>query len=119
VERVRFIEHKGRKIIHLDFSRLKADDSIPIIEQARVTIGGYPPKSVFTLTDVSESNFNNRVTQALKALVVHNKPYVVASAVIGIDGLKQIIFNSVMTFSGRQLHAFDTLAEAKDWLASQ
>jgi len=56
---------------------------------------------------------------AMKEFVIHNKPYVVASAVVGVTGLKQIIYNAVMKFSGRKLTAFDSLAEAKDWLAER
>jgi hypothetical protein len=119
MEHVRFIEHKGKKILHLDFSRKKADEVLPIIEHARSTIGAQPPKSVFTLTDVTETGFNAKISDAMKEFVAHNKPYVAASAVVGVTGLKQIIFNAVMKFSGRQLHAFDSLTEAKEWLAKQ
>jgi flavodoxin len=74
---------------------------------------------VFTLTDVTNTTFNSKVSDAMKEFVVHNKPYIVASAVVGVTGLKQIIYNAVMKFSGRKLTAFDSLAEAKDWLAER
>ena len=119
MERVRFIDHRGKKILHLDFSHIKADQVLPIIDKAKLTIGGQPPRSVFTLTDVTETGFNTQVSDAMKEFVAHNKPFVAASAVVGVTGLKQIIFNAVMKFSGRQLHAFDSLDQAKDWLASQ
>jgi len=53
------------------------------------------------------------------AIPFRNKPYVVAAAVVGVTGLKQIIYNAVMKFSGRKLTAFDSLAEAKDWLTGR
>jgi hypothetical protein len=55
----------------------------------------------------------------MKEFVIHNKPYVVAAAVVGVTGLKQVILNAVMKLSGRKLTAFNTLAAAKDWLAAQ
>ena len=119
MQRVRFIEHKGKKLLHLDFSHIKAGEVLPIIDQAKSTIGTQPPRSVYTLTDVTETGFNTQVSEAMKEFVAHNKPYVAASAVVGVTGLKQIIFNAVMKFSGRHLHAFDSLDQAKDWLASQ
>jgi len=119
MERVRFIEHDGKKILHLDLSFLKAEKVMPVIEQARATIASQPFKSVFTLTDVTGANFNDEVAQALKAFVAHNKPYVVAAAVVGVTGFKQVLFNTAMLFSGRTLHAFGSFAEAKTWLASQ
>ncbi len=117
MSRVRFIEHKGRKILHLDFTHCKPDEVLPVIDDAKSAIKTQPPKSVCTLTDVTEMGFNSKVSDAMKEFVAHNKPYVSAAAVVGVTGLKQIIFNAVMKFSGRQLHAFNSLDEAKDWLA--
>jgi hypothetical protein len=42
-----------------------------------------------------------------------------ASAVVGVEGLKQIVFNAVQAVSGRTLASFDTLEHAKDWLVKQ
>lgn len=117
MSRVQFIEHKGRKILHLNFTNCKPVDVHPIISEAKNAIKTQPLKSVCTLTDVTESAFNSRLSDALKEFVAHNKPYVLAAAVVGVTGLKQIILNAVMKFSGRELHAFDSLDEAKDWLS--
>ena len=119
MERVRFIDHQGKKILHLDFSHCKAGEVLQVIAQAKAVIATQPPKSVMTLTDVTEAAFNSAVSEAMKDLVSHNKPYVTAAAVVGVAGLKQIIFNAVVRFSGRKLHAFGSLDEAKDWLTAQ
>jgi hypothetical protein len=118
MERVQFIEHKGRKILHLNFADCKPNEVLQVIEQAKSIINTQSLKSVYTLTDVTNSAFNSAVSDAMKDFVLHNKPYVVASAVVGVTGLKQIIFNAVMKLSGRKLTAFENLEAAKDWLAS-
>ena len=117
MERVQFIQHKGKKILHLNFADCKADEVLTVIDQAKAAIRTQALRSVLTLTDVTNTAFNSKVSDAMKEFVMHNKPYVVASAVVGVTGLKQIIYNAVMKFSGRKLTAFDSLAEAKDWLA--
>jgi len=119
MERVQFIQHRGKKIMHINFADCKADEILAIIDQAKAAIRTQAKQSVLTLTDVTNTAFNSKVSDALKEFVVHNKPYVVASAVVGVTGLKQIIFNAVMKFSGRKLTAIDSLAEAKDWLAER
>jgi len=119
MERVQFIHHQGKKILHLNFADCKSEDVLAVIDQGKAAIRTQPPQSVLTLTDVTNTAFNSKVSDAMKEFVVHNKPYVTASAVVGVTGLKQIIFNAVMRFSGRKLHAIDSLAEAKDWLAGQ
>ncbi len=119
MERVQFIEHKGKKILHLNFSYCKPDDILSIIDKAKTVIGKQTQKSVYVLTDVTEAGFNSKVSDSMKDFVNHNKPFVAASAVVGVTGLKQIIYNAVMKFSGRNLMVFNTLEEAKNWLATQ
>jgi hypothetical protein len=119
MERVRFIEHKERKILHLDFTRTRPDQILQIIEQAKQVIQAQPHASLRTLTDVSDLKFNTSASDAMKEFASHNKPYVAAAAVVGVTGLKQIIYNAVLKFTGRNIVAFDTPDEAKDWLATQ
>jgi hypothetical protein len=118
MDRVQFIQHKGRKILYLNFADCKPNEVLQVIEEAKSTIKTQARKSVYTLTNVTNSAFNSAVSDAMKDFVLHNKPYVAASAVVGVTGLKQIIFNAVMKLSGRQLTAFESLDAAKDWLAS-
>ncbi|MCK5536338.1 MAG: hypothetical protein KAI79_05890, partial [Bacteroidales bacterium] len=39
------------------------------------------------------------------------------SATVGLSSAKKIILNSINTFSQAKIKAFDTVEEAKDWLA--
>jgi hypothetical protein len=119
MERVQFIQHKGKQILHLDFTQAKSDEVLVAIKTAKGVIAKQPGKSVRTLTDVTNMNFNAESTQALKEFASHNAPYVTAAAVVGITGLKQIIYNAVIKFSGRNLVAFDTPDLAKEWLVKQ
>ena len=119
MERVQFIQHKGKKILHLNFADCTTDEVLQVIEMSKAVIRTQSPRSVLTLTDVTDTAFNSAVSDAMKEFVIHNKPYVIAAGVVGVTGLKQIIYNAVMRFSGRKLTAFNTLAEAKDWLAAQ
>lgn len=118
-ERVQFIQYKGKQLLHLDFSHAKAEEVLDTIVKARTVIGAQPEGSVRTLTDVTEAAFNSKVSEAMKEFVNHNRRFVTASAVVGVTGLKQIIYNAVIKFSGRNLVAFDTMDQAKDWLARQ
>ena len=119
MERIQFIEHKGRKLLYLNFANCAPDEILATVVKAKATIASQPRESVYTLTDVTNAGFNSKVSEALKEFVIHNKPYVKAAGVVGVTGLRQIIYNAVMKLSGRKLTAFDTMAEAKDWLAQQ
>ena len=119
MERVQFIQHKGKQILHLNFTYAKPEEVVEASKAAMSVIAKQPAKSMRTLTDVTNMNFNTESTQALKELASHNAPYVMAGAVVGITGLKQIIYNAVIKFSGRNLVVFDTADLAKEWLVNQ
>jgi hypothetical protein len=119
MERIKFIEHNGKRILHLDFTEARADEVLQIIREAKDVIAAQPPRSIRTLTDVTDIKFNTTATEAMKEFASHNKPYVSAAAVVGVTGLKKIIYNAVVKFSGRNLVIFDSHSQAKDWLVTQ
>jgi len=40
-----------------------------------------------------------------------------ASAVLGVMGVKKMIFNAIVLFSRRQMNLFDSIDSARQWLA--
>ena len=120
MERVNFIDHKEKKILHLDFSNSKNPQEIAdAIAHAKAVAAQNPPKSLLCLTDVSESLWTKDLVESIKNLAKCNAPYVKASAVLGITGMKKYLLNAVLQFSGRKIVAFDQKQEAQDWLVSQ
>lgn len=111
--------HAGRKIIHIDFSRIGGDELLKAIEEAQSVIATQSPSSALTLTNVTDVRYNKTITERLKAYVAHNKPYVKAGAVVGLNDMTRIIFNSINMITGRNLKAFSTVEEARTWLAGQ
>jgi len=117
-ERVKFITHRQKEILFLDFSNSLPHEVLQTIEDAKRVISARPERSLLTLTDVTNARFNEAVGDGLKQFTAHNKPYVKAGAVVGVTGLKRIIFTAVLTFSRRKLEAFDDIEQAKHWLAN-
>jgi len=119
VKRIQVIDYKGKEIIYLDFSDCNINEVFEIIEMAKKIIRVQPLNSVLTLTNVSGTKYNREVIQAMKEFANDNKPFVKAGAVIGIDGLKRIVYDAITRFSERNLPAFDDNEKAKDWLIRQ
>lgn len=115
--RVRFIEHKGSRILYIDFSHATPEEFFSTIEIAEKTIAAEPPNSVLTLTNAEKAMHDRRVTERLRTYVAHNKPYVKAGTVVGLNELRKIVFNFLNKAAGRSLKAFDDINEAKNWLA--
>jgi len=119
MERVKFIIHKWRQILLLDGSHCSLDEAIKGIDEAEKVIRSQPESSLLILTDVTGARYNLEVIEKLKEFASGNKPYVRASAVVGLDGLQKVVYNAVTLFSKRTFPVFDDIDKAKDWLIEQ
>ena len=120
MERTRFIEHKGHRILLLDYSGIqKGDEAVEAIRHSKEVVATQPPGSLLVMTVVRDARYNAEVLAALKDLAAHNAPYVKASALVGMGGLHRIAYQAVILFSRRTIKTFDTEAQALDWLVQQ
>ena len=118
-KRIKFIVHKQRRILLYDFTQLPdTSDALKLIEHAGKIAARQSERSIFTLTDITGSRYDRDVTFALQGLAKHNKPYVIAGAAVGVSGLQNVVFRSILAFSGRKnIKLFDIREQALDWLA--
>jgi uncharacterized membrane protein len=115
-----FMEHRGKRIAKLDFSNiLEEKEALEAIAEAARIIQVQPPKSLFTLTIVRGSRFNSSVLSAIKKLAADNVPFVKSGAIVGMGTLHKAAYLTVMYFSKRTIPAFDTEAEALEWISKQ
>lgn len=114
--RVNYINHKNKKILHIDFSNLNKDEILEVIEEAKSMIVKEPLNSILTLSDFTNISFDKTATKNLEEYAEHNKPYVKAGALLGITGLKKIIYNAILKITGRKLEVFSDAKPAKEWL---
>jgi hypothetical protein len=120
MERTRFIEHQGHRILLLDYSGVQSGDAaFAAIQRSKEVVAMQPPGSLLVMTLVRDARYNAAVLQAIKELAAHNAPYVKASAVVGMGGLHRIAYQAVILFSRRKIQTFDAEAPALDWLVQQ
>ncbi|MRR09488.1 hypothetical protein EG831_05325, partial [bacterium] len=115
MDRVRFIEHKGRQVLMADLSGLRdPDEMIAVMEASRPVIDGQPPKSLLLLTNCIDTHYEAKGAEAIKQWSKQNTPFVKASVVTGVVGLKRILFQAVIKLTGRNIAALDTVDQALD-----
>ena len=120
MERVRFTKHKGKDILIVDVSDSRnAEENIAVITEARKHIDIQAPKSLLLLTNVTNAHYDPKAADAMKAYSKANTPYVKASAVVGVSGIKRVIYQAIVKMTGRHIATFDTVEQALDWLAEQ
>jgi len=117
---VSFIKHQGVDILYGNFANSTTVDIPPGIKKAKELITSQLLNSVLALVNVENAKFDMSVTSDPKEFVKSNAPYIKFAAVYGVEGLKEIIFRSVLVFSGRKnIAIFRTLEEAKNFLVTQ
>jgi hypothetical protein len=118
-ERIRLIQHGGKSVILVDANKCTAEEATKVFVDERAVVAACAPKSALTLTDVTDTMFDNATIDAIKETIRLNGPHVRAAAVVGVLGLKKIILTALTTLTGRSLKLFDTREEALDWLVKQ
>ena len=117
-DRIRFINHGGKKILLVDFSNCPANE----VEEIARAVPNYttvqPLGSVLVLTDFTAAVFDRDAVRAVKETAVFDKPYVKKSALIGTEDLPASFYDELKNFSRRDLLIFKTRDEALDWLAA-
>jgi hypothetical protein len=116
----KWVHHKGKRILYMNIAVQTTEELIDITGRIKPVIAKEPPKSIFCLCSVKDSKFNPEITQILKEFTKHNEPYIKITALVGVEGLKKIIYQAVLVFSGRKnLLLKNSEEEALDWLAEQ
>jgi hypothetical protein len=118
-DHVRFIQHRDRPILQIDFAGSHPAEMLERIRYARLIIGKQPLASVRTLTLVKDARFNTQVSREMKEYTAHNKPYVRCAAVVGLSGLQEIVYNVIIKVTGRNIATFSELERAKEFLVNE
>jgi hypothetical protein len=121
MQRTRFIEHKGKRLLLLDLSGITSEAEM--LEEARLArefIAKHPADgSLLTLTHTTGSSYSRGVVDALRDLTKHNRDYVKAGAVVTDAQLHRVVISTLALVVKRNLKAFEDLEAAKEWLITQ
>jgi hypothetical protein len=120
MNRVRFIEHKGHRILLLDYSQLTDErEMLIMIARRRKVVSEQPPGSLLQLADVTGTQFTRAAMEEAKRAAVLDLPHVKRAAVVGASTERaQALLESAEVFAMRQWTRFDTREAALDWLVS-
>ena len=104
----------------MDFSMAKkAEEISAIMSESKQFIRKQPLKSVLALTNADGLHFNKDIVHLFAEFLKGNKPHIKASALIGINGLTQVVLNGIMKVTGRDIRSFTSAESAKEWLISR
>lgn len=118
-DRVQFIEHRGKKILLLDFSHANAHEMQLLLEYVRVTVAQHGHESLVTLADYTGATVDHAVATKLKEVLTLDRPFVKKTAWVGTESIPHAFMENFHNFSQREITTFKTREEAMDWLAKE
>jgi hypothetical protein len=116
-ERIRFVEHKGKRILLVDISDCTPEQVASAAKLVPSYVASQPKGSLLLLADFTGSKFDKTALEVLKQSTVYDRPHLKRSAWVGTDFLPKIFYENIKAFSQRDLPTFKTREEALDWLA--
>ncbi len=118
--KLRFVERAGKSILVIDLSGAATPERmIEVLGEARSAIARTPGKSVRALTNVTDCHFNRASVKALTDLMRDATPHMLASAAVGVTGLRAVVAQGVFSVVGRTVQLCETEEEALAWLAER
>ena len=119
MERIRFFDHQGKKILLIDLSDCEAADVARLADQLPSYVTPEPARSVLLLADFSNAKITKEAVERIKIAAVHNQPHLRRSAWVFNGNIPKTLHDSVKAFSNREIPKFQTRAEAMDFLVSE
>ncbi|OQY03050.1 MAG: hypothetical protein B6I20_05830 [Bacteroidetes bacterium 4572_117] len=118
IERIKWIRYKGKRIIYNDFSRLHTDEAVKLAQQfEQLVLQNKDDDNLLTLSNMTDAHFFGEAYDEIKRVTKVVRPYLKKRAVVGITGVKAVLYKSVNLFAkGTPTKIFNTLEEAKNYL---
>lgn len=110
-----------KTIIMVDCSEkslAQIEDMKATLENAKLLVRSQSEKSVYIITNVTNSKFNPEIVKAFNDFAVNNSKYVLASVIVGINDTTKVIFKTIQNLHDRKFILTDTVDEAVTYLSS-
>jgi hypothetical protein len=118
MDRIRFITHREQRVLLVDFTDCAPEEVAGIADRVPDTVTQEPPGSVLILGDFSRARFTRECVEHLKIAAAFDRPHLKRSAWVFTENLPKALFDSVRSFSAREIPSFATREEALDYLVS-
>ncbi|MEP2774158.1 MAG: hypothetical protein ABJH05_18520 [Fulvivirga sp.] len=113
------VEFKDVEIVYTDVSYSTIEDTMAIMDVNHDIIKGKPLNSVLSLVNVKQVSVNGPLLAKLRKNIKRNNPYILATAVIGLNPFTKVMLDTLIAFTGRKIIALDSYEEARLWLHHQ
>jgi len=118
MERIRFLVHRGKRILLIDYSHCSGAEIAEVADSAPAIITKEPAESVLLLDDFTGAEFTREAIEHFKIAAARDKPHILRDAMVLDHNLPKALYDSVRAFSTREFPIFPTREAAMEYLVS-
>ena len=118
MDRIRFVTHRGQRILLLDFAGCTAEEVAAISDQVPEIVTQEPTGSVLVVADFAGAEFSRDAVERIKIATALDRPHIKRAAWVRTENLPKALYDSIRRFSARDFPIFDSREEAMDYLVS-
>jgi hypothetical protein len=118
LDRIRFVTHRDQRILLADCTNCMADEVATMADLLPDFVTREPLGSVLLLGDFSGAQFSREAVEHIKIAAVFDRPHLKRSAWVLTENLPKAFYDSILSFSVRQIPTFKTREEALEYLVS-
>lgn len=113
------IYYKGKTIYYTDWTNLLDEqEALEIIETTTSFIEKNKEYNLLEIVDITGSYASPSILNAIKKSAQRTKEYNLKKAIVGVKGSKKVLLAAVNRFIDGSIKGFESIDEAKEWLAS-
>jgi len=116
MERIVFLTFRNHQVLLADCSDCSPEELAAVIDDVPRHVTQHPLGSLLVLADFSRSKFTKETVEHLKLAAVFDRPHIKKAAWVLTQNLPKALYESVLSFSGREIPAFETREDALEYL---
>jgi hypothetical protein len=116
MERILFLTFRNQQVLLVDCSDCSPEELVAVVDEVPKHVTREPLNSVLALADFSRSKFTKETVEHIKLATVFDRPHIKKAAWVLTQNLPKTLYESVLTFSGREIPTFETREEALEYL---
>jgi hypothetical protein len=117
MSKVEVVQAYGKRIVQIDFDGCGPEQYKTVLAEAERLIL-QETTSARALTLVGDTHFAPEAVEELTRFATRVTPLLEASAVVGLTGVKKVIFGGIRRHYRAPLGVFEDAEQAKQWLAT-
>lgn len=115
---IRFVTHRDQRVLLLDFTESTPDQVAELSSRVPDVITREPKGSVLVVADFSGVKFSREIVEHIKIATAIDRPHIKRAAWVLTENLPKALYDSIRSFSARDIPVFDTREKALDYLVS-